>query len=180
MLDRYLTSQGTTWESVGQWQSIIEAVLQTGDLRTAETIAQYTGLTWDDYAKQREIYFTLRRLDLEYHDIRHTGGGVFYRLQNGGLVERLLTDEEIDKMVSSPPPDTRAWLRGKIVERFSKQVVGADWSYVKLQQTPHTVESVIYRLEFPNPLVGTEQDMAQVWDRLKTPEQMFMYFKTGG
>jgi hypothetical protein len=81
--------------------------------------------------------------------------------------------------VKNPPPDTRAWLRGRIVERFSRQVVGADWSYVKLQQIPHHADSVVYQLEFPNPLVGTEQDMAQVWDQLTTPEQMFRYFRTG-
>ena len=81
--------------------------------------------------------------------------------------------------VKNPPPDTRAWLRGRIVERFSQQVVGADWSYVKLQQIPHHVDSVVYQLEFPNPLMGTEQDMAEVWDQLQTPEQIFRYFRTG-
>ncbi len=181
VMDRYLNTQGTSWGGVARWQPIIEKVLQADDQLTAEIAARYVRLSWDDYAQQREIYFTLRRLDLEYHDIRHSGpqAGLFYRLQNGGLVERLLTDAEIDQMVKNPPPDTRAWLRGRIVERFSKQVVGADWSYVKLQQMPHNVDSIVYQLEFPNPLVGTEQDMAQVWDQLKTPEQMFLYFRAG-
>jgi hypothetical protein len=181
VMDRYLNTQGTTWDEVARWQPIIEKTLPTGDLSPAESAARYAGLTWDDYGQQREIYFTLRRLDLEYHDIRHSGpeAGLFYRLQNGGLVERLLTDAEIDQRVKDPPPDTRAWLRGRIVERFSRQVVGADWSYVKLQPIPHHIDSVVYQLEFPNPLVGTEQDMAQVWDQLRTPEQMFRYFRTG-
>ncbi|RPJ02911.1 MAG: hypothetical protein EHM39_00790 [Chloroflexi bacterium] len=181
VLDRYLSTQDTSWKVVGQWQPVIEAALQSPDLLKAEALARYSGLVWDDYARQRDIYFTLRRLDLEYHDIRHSGreAGLFYRLQNGGLVERLLTDDEIDERVKTPPADTRAWLRGKIVERFSRQVIGADWSYVKLQQRPSSADAVVYRLEFPNPLLGTEQDLAGVWDRLKTPEQMFTYFLKG-
>jgi hypothetical protein len=181
VMDRYLNTQGMDWEQVVRWQPIIEKILQTDDLSTAESAARHVGLAWEDYTQQREIYFSLRRLDLEYHDIRHSGpeAGLFYRLQNGGLVERLLTEAEIDQRVNDPPADTRAWLRGRIVQRFSKQVVGADWSYVRLQQTPRDTDSVVYQLEFPNPLVGTEQDMVDVWDRLKTPEQMFLYFRIG-
>jgi proteasome accessory factor A len=177
VLDRYLAGQQTDWETVARWQPIIEGAVKTGDLRTAETVAIHAGLTWGEYEQQRDIYFTLRRLDLEYHDTRHEGtqAGLFYRLQNGGLVERLLTDAEIDARIQSPPPDTRAWLRGKIVERFNRQIVGADWSYIKLQYADPTA-TLVYRLEFPNPLLGTEADLAPVWDRLKTPEQMFRYF----
>jgi proteasome accessory factor A len=78
-------------------------------------------------------------------------------------------------MIATPPADTRAWLRGKIVEKFSRQITGADWSYIQLQN-PDRKSTLVYRLEFPNPLVGTERDLAPVWDHFRTPAQMFAYF----
>ncbi|MBN1563506.1 MAG: proteasome accessory factor PafA2 family protein [Anaerolineae bacterium] len=178
VLERYLNGQQTDWATVQNWQPVLELAIKPALVTTAEALATDMGLPWADYEKQREIYFTLRRLDLEYHDIRYegTGAGLFYRLQNAGHVERLLTEDEIAHYMTTPPPDTRAWLRGKIVERFARQIVGADWSYVKLQQTD-TTQKLIYHLEFPNPLLGTEQNMASIWDQLRTPEQLFAQFK---
>ncbi len=174
VLERYLAGQATSWQTAEQWQGIIDHVLTTGDLSTAESFARRAGLEWGDYARQREIYFTLRRLDLEYHDIRPQAG-LFYRLQNSSLVERLISDGEIDALIGAPPPDTRAWLRGKLVERFARHITGADWSYVQLKH-PDKKSDLAYRLEFPNPLIGSEHDLAPVWDTFRTPEQMFAYF----
>lgn len=178
VLDRYLAGQQTDWATVERWQLVIELALAPGGETAAQRIAEKMGLNWADYTQQREIYFTLRRLDLEYHDIRHQGTpvGLFYRLQSAGHVERLLTEDEVTTAMSQPPVDTRAWLRGKIVERFARQIVGADWSYLKLQHaTPPP--ATIYQLEFPNPLVGTAAELAADWDQLTTPEQLFAYFQ---
>jgi hypothetical protein len=41
VLDRYLNTQGTTWEIIGRWQPVIEMVLQTDDLTTAEIVARH-------------------------------------------------------------------------------------------------------------------------------------------
>lgn len=192
VLDRYLQGQGTGWDEVLAWQPAIETVIsaelagQQNDT-LARVLVQSAGLNWDDYARQRDTYFGLRRLDLEYHDIRsrdvtETGGtdvpgeiGLFYRLQERGLVERLLSDEEIARCIAEPPSDTRAWLRGKTVGKFARHIVAADWSYVKLQHQDPSA-NLVYRLEFPNPLVGTEADLKSVWDRFETPDQMFAYF----
>ncbi len=179
VLDRYLQAQESGWEEVERWQRVIEVAVRSTNPTISEAIAQDAGLSPDEFARQREIYFTLRRLDLEYHDIHHSGpnAGLFYRLQNAGHVDRLLTDAEIDARLHQPPPDTRAWLRGKIVERFAQQIIGADWSYIKL--FAGTERSMLYQLEFPNPLVGTEADLSAVWERLRSPEEVFSYFRTG-
>lgn len=178
VLERYLAGQQSTWEAAERWQPVIETILALGDdLTIGEAMAREAGLDWADYAKQREIYFNLRRLDLEYHDIRSDGddAGLFYRLQNAGHVDRIVTDSDIERMIHTPPTDTRAWLRGKIVERFSRYIVGADWSYIQLQ-VPDRTPGQVYRLEFPNPLIGTEQEMSALWEHFRTPAQMFAYF----
>jgi Pup amidohydrolase len=181
VLDRYLVTQNTTWETVAAWQPVIEAILAAPPAEEAALVrmlAAGAGLSPDDYAQQREIYFGLRRLDLEYHDIRADGdeAGLFYRLQARGLVERLLDDAEIEAMITQPPPDTRAWLRGKTVEKFAADIVGADWSYIKLRH-PDPAANLVYRLELPNPLVGTEAELAGVWDGLHTPEDLMAIFR---
>lgn len=182
VLDRYLNAQQVSWDAVAAWQPIIDTVVRASagdDLGRA--MAQHAGLSPDDYAQQREVFFGLRRLDLEYHDVRYTGpnAGLFYRLQERGVIERLLTDAEIDAMIQAPPPDTRAWLRGKSVEKFAAHVVGIDWSYIKLKHPdPHA--NLVYRLELPDPLIGTEADLGRIWDRLRTPEDMFNYFSRNG
>lgn len=178
VLERYLTGQHTDWAAVEAWQHVIELALMIGGLTDAQQLAESIGLDWGDYEQQRAIYFTLRRLDLEYHDIRHQGdhAGLFYRLQQGGHIDRLLVEDEVVSAVHHPPTDTRAWLRGKIVDRFARQIIGADWSYIKLvYSTPSS--SQVFQLEFPDPLRGTAYDLSPAWNQLRTPEQLFRYFQ---
>lgn len=179
VLDRYLLSQQTTWDEVERWQPVIDlAVYADQSAGAMQGVARDLGLAPADYDRQREVYFTLRRLDLEYHDIRSQGPemGLFYRLQAGQHVRRLLDDALIERHVKEPPPDTRAWLRGKIVERFAPHIVEVDWSYVRLRYAS-AATALVYQLEFPDPLYGTERDLAGIWGRFSTPEQMFGYFR---
>jgi proteasome accessory factor A len=39
----------------------------------------------------------------------------------------------VSAAVASPPADTRAWLRGRIVEAFGPQVISASWDSVVLR-----------------------------------------------
>jgi len=42
-------------------------------------------------------------------------------------LERLATDEEIELGVFEPPPDTRAYFRGKCLQRWPDDIVAANW-----------------------------------------------------
>src|SRR4051812_45977229 len=50
-------------------------------------------------------------MDLQYHDVNRQRG-LYYRIQARGMVDRVVTDEEIDTAVTTPPQTTRARLRG--------------------------------------------------------------------
>ncbi len=177
VLERYLKGQGTTWDEVGRWQPVIECGAIQGDPTAARALASVARLNWSDYDQQREVYFGLRRLDLDYHAITSAGdsAGLYYRLQRGGHVERLLDDTAIEDLTRQPPPDTRAWLRGHVVERFSQQILNVDWSYVQLRH-PDPGRATIYRLELSNPLAGIASDLQEAWSRVQTPEQLFALF----
>ncbi|MEZ5207365.1 MAG: proteasome accessory factor PafA2 family protein [Acidimicrobiales bacterium] len=80
-------------------------------------------------------------LDLQYHDVSRTRG-VFYKLQDRGLVERTVTDAMIDEAVESPPQTTRARLRGEFIRRAKerKRDYTVDWVHLKLNdQAQRTV-----------------------------------------
>src|SRR6476469_4143244 len=51
-------------------------------------------------------------MDLQYHDVNRQRG-LYYRMQDKGLVARQVTDAAIDKAVIAPPQTTRARLRGE-------------------------------------------------------------------
>lgn len=74
----------------------------------------------------------MRQLDLDYHDIAN---GVLY----GSLVRHhrmraLCTDEQIEDAVTTPPPDTRAVLRGAFVRHALGAPVtwACDWTQLKI------------------------------------------------
>ncbi|MGH9262941.1 MAG: proteasome accessory factor PafA2 family protein, partial [Acidimicrobiales bacterium] len=72
------------------------------------------GLRWDD-AK-------LRAMDLQYHDLRPERS-----LASRVGLERITTDAEVLEAVTEPPTDTRAWFRGKCLQRWASQIVAANW-----------------------------------------------------
>jgi proteasome accessory factor A len=80
-------------------------------------------------------------IDLQYHDVNRERG-LFYQMQRRGLVERLVTDEEISHAVENPPETTRARLRGEFIRRAKEQKrdYTVDWVHLKLNdQAQRTV-----------------------------------------
>ncbi|CAN5248698.1 hypothetical protein BH18ACT4_BH18ACT4_10310 [soil metagenome] len=80
-------------------------------------------------------------LDLQYHDVNRERG-LFYLLQERGMVERLCTDEAIERAVEEPPQTTRARLRGEFIRKAKerKRDYTVDWVHLKLNdQAQRTV-----------------------------------------
>ncbi len=80
-------------------------------------------------------------LDLQYHDINRSRS-VFYKLQNAGLVERIVSDGAIIEAIDTPPQTTRAKLRGDFIRRAKerKRDFTVDWVHLKLNdQAQRTV-----------------------------------------
>ena len=80
-------------------------------------------------------------IDLQYHDVNRSRG-LYYRMQDRGLVERTCTDEEIATAVEWAPQTTRARLRGEFIRRAKerKRDYTVDWVHLKLNdQAQRTV-----------------------------------------
>jgi proteasome accessory factor A len=66
-----------------------------------------------------------KALDLQYHDMR-TDRSIARR---AGL-EVLCDVDDVARAVSEPPVDTRAYFRGRVLERWPESVVAANWDSV--------------------------------------------------
>ncbi|SDS07170.1 Pup--protein ligase [Corynebacterium timonense] len=84
----------------------------------------------------------LAHIDLTYHDIRRERG-LFYLLERKGLAARWTTDEAIADAERTPPPTTRAHLRGAFLRaaREAGASHNVDWVHLKVNRPePRTVE----------------------------------------
>jgi proteasome accessory factor A len=71
-------------------------------------------LGWDDAR--------LAAMDLQYHDLRASKS-----LAARVGLERIVGAAEIELAVSEPPPDTRAYFRGRCLQRWPQSIVAANW-----------------------------------------------------
>ena len=112
--------------------------------RLLESYRERDGLDWSD-AK-------LRLIDLQYHDVRRDKG-LYHRLAAGGRVERLVSDEEIERAVMEPPEDTRAYFRGRCIARYPDAIAAASWDSIIFD----TGADALQRVPMREPLKGTKE-----------------------
>jgi proteasome accessory factor A len=80
-------------------------------------------------------------VDLAYHNVARERG-LFHVLERRGKVERILTDGEIEQAKTTPPPGTRAALRGRFIRhaKARRRDYTVDWVHLKLNdQAQRTV-----------------------------------------
>jgi proteasome accessory factor A len=87
-----------------------------------------TGVSWHD-----DI---LQSLDLEYHNV-NPKVGLFYGLEQAGAMRRVVTDEQVEEAITTPPENTRALGRGQIVSQLiarpgTRYVI--DWDAVYIER----------------------------------------------
>lgn len=93
--------------------------------RLLETYIEAEGIWWEDPV--------IRSLDLEYHNV-DPDQGLFYALEQGGQMRRIVTDAQIEAARTRPPADTRAALRGDLVRRFAPEIGRVSWGRVGFKQ----------------------------------------------
>lgn len=82
-------------------------------------------LTWDSPQ--------IKCLDQLYANLDESAG-LFWACENAGLVDRLVSDAEIQRALTEPPDDTRAWTRAHLLRRATPAAVElVDWDRVRLK-----------------------------------------------
>jgi proteasome accessory factor PafA2 len=155
---KYVEREDDTPENhdvLARWESVL-AALEIEPLslhRELDWVAKYRlmtayrerdGLAWDDPK--------LRAIDLQYHDVRRERG-LYHRLVSGGNVERLTTDEEVERAVMEPPIDTRAYFRGRCISKYPDAIAAASWDSLIID----TGADALQRIPMREPLRGTRE-----------------------
>jgi proteasome accessory factor PafA2 len=108
-----------------RWETTLTA-LEVDPMQLArqlDWVAKYTlvdayrsrrGVRWDDHK--------LAAMDLQYHDIRPERS-LFARLDT----ERLVDEEAVVTAITEPPRGTRAYFRGRCLQRWASSIAAANW-----------------------------------------------------
>ena len=129
-------------------------------LKLIEQYRSRDGLAWDD-AK-------LQLIDYQYSDIRPEKG-LYHRLVGAGRIQRLLTDEDVESAMTNPPAETRAYFRGRCLEKYASDIAAASWDSVIFDLPGR--ES-LQRVPTIDPLRGTKKHVGELIDSCETAEQL--------
>ncbi len=171
--DRYGADvDAQTADVLARWESVLDR-LETDPMSCAreldwvaklKLLEQYRdrdGLEWDD-AK-------LHLIDLQYADIR-PDKGLYQRLVRLGKIDRLLDDAEVADAMHLPPEDTRAYFRGRCLEKYADRIAAASWDSVIFDLPGR--ES-LQRVPTVDPLRGSRAHVGELLDRCDTAEALF-------
>ncbi len=114
---------------IDRWEHVLEGLERdplslkreldwTAKLSMLQAYRDRDGLSWDNSK--------LKMIDLQYHDVRRSKG-LYWKLIKTNKMERIVSDDEIERAVDHPPEDTRAYFRGECLRRFSPAIVAASW-----------------------------------------------------
>lgn len=156
-LDRYDINDAQSRDVVNAWSEVLD-LLEHDPAQLADRldwVAKYQllngmrqrhGLQWDN-AK-------LAMLDLQWADLRQDKG-LYYKLVARGAMRTLISQDQITHAMRLPPPTTRAWLRGRLIDRFGAHLAGVSWESVLLKPFR---SGPIHRYHLLEPLAGTRHD----------------------
>lgn len=110
---------------------------------------------WDDTR--------LRALDLQYHDLRPEKS-----LAARAGLETLVDDADAAKAMSDPPLDTRAYFRGKCLQKFPESVVAANWDSIVFD----VGDDPLRRVPMLEPTRGTVEHVGALLDESATVKEL--------
>jgi proteasome accessory factor A len=171
--DRYgADADAQTVDVLTRWESVLDRLERdpmlcateldwVAKLKLLQSYRDRDGLEWDD-AK-------LHLIDLQYADIRPEKG-LYHRLVRAGRIERLLDDGTVEAAMHEPPADTRAYFRGRCLEKYAASIAAASWDSVIFDLPGH--ES-LQRVPTIDPLRGTRKSVGALIDASATAEELF-------
>jgi proteasome accessory factor A len=170
--DRYGTdADAQTTDVLARWESVLDRLEAdpmslaseldwVAKLKLLEQYRSRDGLEWDD-AK-------LQLIDYQYSDIRPEKG-LYHRLVKAGRIERLLDDEAVVAAITDPPAETRAYFRGRCLEKYAQHIAAASWDSVIFDLPGR--ES-LQRVPTIDPLRGSKAHVGELIDRAATAEDL--------
>ena len=130
--------------AVGMWEYLLTGLEK-------DPFSLYRELDWvakhrliEAYGARHDLALSSARLaflDLAYHDVS-SERGLYHLLQRAGRMERVVTEDAVNRAMGEPPVTTRARLRGQFIKaaKARKRDFTVDWVHLKLNdQAQRTV-----------------------------------------
>jgi proteasome accessory factor A len=160
-----------TADVLDRWESVLtrlaEDPMQTSreldwvaKLELLEGYRARDGLNWN--------HPRLQLVDLQYSDVRPERG-LYNRLIARGRMHRLVPESEVQRAMESPPEDTRAYFRGRCLQKYPDAVAAASWDSVIFDIPGHDSLQRVPTLE---PLRGTRVHVGDLIDRCRTAGEL--------
>ena len=144
---RYIRTTGVSPEverAVSMWEHLLTGLEKDPMTlnREVDWVAKYHLI--DRYRARHDLAMSSAKLaliDLNYHDV-NTQRGLYYKLVSAGLIDRIVTDADVEQAMIEPPATTRARLRGEFIRaaKEKNRDFTVDWVHLKLNdQAQRTV-----------------------------------------
>lgn len=99
--------------------------------------------------------------------------GLYWAYESGGLVERMVTDEQIERFTVSPPEDTRAWTRAMLLRWAGPDGVDdVDWDSIRFKTGYERYRTAYRRLELASPLAFTRAASERAFEDATTLDEL--------
>jgi hypothetical protein len=153
-------------EVLRRWEAVLTG-LETDPMELADQldwVAKYRlvngyrerhGLSWSDHK--------LAAMDLQYHSLE-AGRSLFNRVG----MERLVSDESVTEAITEPPSDTRAYFRGKCLQRWGSSIAAANWDSLVFDLGTDPLR----RVPMMEPLRGTASMVDTLLDGCSSPTEL--------
>ncbi|MDS1268941.1 depupylase/deamidase Dop [Lipingzhangella sp. LS1_29] len=177
--DRYGSDvDSETAEVLELWESVLQRLTDDPSQLATELdwVAKYQLL--DGYRRRDGIdwdHSRLQLVDLQYSDVR-PDRGLYNRLAARGRMRRITSDAEVERAITEPPEDTRAYFRGRCLAKYADSIAAASWDSV-IFDIPG--QDSLQRVPTLEPLRGTREHVGALLDRSETAADLVAVL-TGG
>ena len=129
-----------------------------------QVLEQNPALSWDSAE--------IKHLDHLYSSL-DSSEGLYWAYERGGFVQRVVSDEEIERLTLNPPEDTRAWTRAMLLRRAGPDGIDdVDWDSIRFK-TGHERYGTIYRtLELASPISFTKAASETAFEEAGTLDEL--------
>ncbi len=123
--------------------------------RVVDGYRQRHGLGWDDPK--------LALMDLQYHDVRPERS-LYARVG----MEHLVEGPEVERAMTEPPETTRAYFRGRCLQRWASSIAAANWDSMVFDLGGDPLR----RVPMMEPLRGTKAHVDELLNSVSSPAEL--------
>jgi proteasome accessory factor A len=160
-----------TTDVLDRWESVLAKLADDPMQLSSELDWVIKMQMVDGYRKRDSLPWNHPRLqlvDLQYSDVRQERG-LYNRLVGAGRIKRLLDEDRVKWAITNPPEDTRAYFRGRCLQKYPESVAAASWDSV-IFDIPG--RESLQRVPTLEPLRGTKSHVGALFDRCETASEL--------